>query len=104
MNINEQNQPKTEKTREVSIITHFFPREVKAPYNSGFVSIWKSGREKRISPKLYSFTTQTSLNRLAKVLRITTTVTPKPDNIKVAGAYFAHDSHVTEVVVTGKLR
>lgn len=89
--------------RKISINTAFFPNEVPSPHNCGFVSSWRTGNGKRGYHKIYSFPTRSSLNRLAKVLCINTTVTFKPDNIEVASAYFKHDLHVTEIVVTGKL-
>ena len=86
--------------RKISITTVFFPPERPARWNTGFVTTWRP-RNKR--QKIYSFPTQSSLNRLAKVLCINTTVTYKPENIKVASGYFQHDAHVTEIIVTGKL-
>jgi len=88
--------------RKISINTQFFPHKDKPPLNCGYVSSWRYGKGKP-SHKLYSFPTRSSLNRLAMVLRINTTVTEKPDNIEVRGAYFDHDVHVTEVIVTGRL-
>lgn len=88
------------KKRQISINTSFFPSN--KPYNCGYVIFWryKNGEPEN---KMYGFPTQASLNRLASVLRINTTITSKPDNIEVASGYFKHDSHVTEVTVTGKL-
>lgn len=89
--------------RKISINTLFFPPERSAPYNCGFVASWRPESGKNGRHKIYSRPTQSSLNRLAKVLCIDTTVTFQPDNIKVASGYFKHDAHVTEVVVTGRL-
>ena len=89
--------------RTITINTAFFPGEEKPPHNCGHVTILKWENGNIVHFHLYSYPTKSSLNRLANVLCINTSVTDKPDNIEVVGSYYKHDVHETKVDVIGKL-